>query len=325
MADLTNEKRAVLMLCSRLALPEDGKPFTAKEFSSLLEEIGGGLEKVSGLINASAPAIKKDLGVGEEIAARMSILLSGERMIEGEVEQLESMQIWALTRGEPDYPARYAKRLGKTAPWILFGSGNVSLLDQGGLAVVGSRNVNEQGNEFAEFLGSAAASCGMVLCSGAARGVDQVSMRAAIASGGKVAGVLADSLVRTIRAAETRELLEENRLVLITPFSPDAPFSVGTAMGRNKLIYCLADYGVVVASDAEKGGTWAGATEALKETWLPVFIGEFSTAPDGNRRLIAKGGIPIPSPFNRPPSDLANWLAANGAGRVGKGGQQELF
>jgi len=30
-------------------------------------------------------------------------------------------------------------------------------------------------------------------------------------------------------------------------------------MGRNKLIYAMADYGLVVSADCEKGGTWAGA------------------------------------------------------------------
>ena len=35
-----------------------------------------------------------------------------------------------------------------------------------------------------------------------------------------------------------------------------------TAMRQNKLAYSLADYAIVVASDAGKGGTRAGATEA---------------------------------------------------------------
>jgi predicted Rossmann fold nucleotide-binding protein DprA/Smf involved in DNA uptake len=35
-------------------------------------------------------------------------------------------------------------------------------------------------------------------------------------------------------------------------------------MGRNKLIYGLADFGVVVSSDYKTGGTWSGAVEALK-------------------------------------------------------------
>lgn len=34
-------------------------------------------------------------------------------------------------------------------------------------------------------------------------------------------------------------------------------------MGRNKLIYTLADYALVIASDAETGGTWAGHPRRL--------------------------------------------------------------
>ena len=35
-------------------------------------------------------------------------------------------------------------------------------------------------------------------------------------------------------------------------------------MGRNKIIYGLCRCTIVVATDLDTGGTWAGATEALK-------------------------------------------------------------
>lgn len=324
MPNLSNEKRVVLLSCSRLALPEDGKPFASKEFSSLIDSVQGGVETLGKLLGARADTIKSETGLPDDTASRLSILMDADRSVDGELERLASLGIWVLVRGEGGYPSRYLNRLGKTAPWVLFGSGAKSLLERGGLAVVGSRNVDDTGTAFAGFLGSAAAASGMVLCSGAARGVDQVSMRAAIASGGRVAGVLADSLVRAVKSADTRNLLEDERLVLITPYAPDAPFSVGTAMGRNKLIYCLADHGVVVASDAETGGTWAGAVEALKAGWTPVFVGEYSGAPDGNKRLISKGGIPIPHPFEGEPSMLLEWVSAKGS-RTQRPRQQDLF
>ena len=60
--------------------------------------------------------------------------------------------------------------------------------------------------------------------------------------------------------------------MLATPYLPHASFNVGMAMARNKLIYALSDFGLVIASDAEKGGTWAGAEEGLKAGWVPVFV-----------------------------------------------------
>ena len=79
-------------------------------------------------------------------------------------------------------------------------------------------------------------------------------------------------------------------------------------MGRNKLIYTLADYAIVVASDAEKGGTWAGATEALKSKWLPVFVLCHPEMPDGNKMLIQKGALQFPHPFPEHHLKLKTWL-----------------
>ena len=63
-------------------------------------------------------------------------------------------------------------------------------------------------------------------------------------------------------------------------------------MGRNRLIYSLAEAAVVVAS-GESGGTRAGALENLKAGWVPLFVREDSDVPDGNRELLGAGGLPI--------------------------------
>jgi predicted Rossmann fold nucleotide-binding protein DprA/Smf involved in DNA uptake len=80
------------------------------------------------------------------------------------------------------------------------------------------------------------------------------------------------------------------------------------AMARNKLIYALSDFGLVIASDAEKGGTWAGAEEVLKAGWVPVFVVDGPSVPDGNRLLIKRGGIPFPDSFDDSPSSLGDWF-----------------
>ena len=96
--------------------------------------------------------------------------------------------------------------------------------------------------------------------------------------------------------------------MLATPYSPHASFNVGMAMARNKLIYALSDFALVIASDAGKGGTWAGAVEALKAGWVPVFAVDGPDAPDGNRLLIKRGAIPFPATFDHAPSRLGDWL-----------------
>ena len=63
-------------------------------------------------------------------------------------------------------------------------------------------------------------------------------MLSALENGGKVVGILAESLMKTIRQPASRVAVEARRLCFITPYHPDAPFSVGNAMGRNALILC---------------------------------------------------------------------------------------
>jgi predicted Rossmann fold nucleotide-binding protein DprA/Smf involved in DNA uptake len=58
-----------------------------------------------------------------------------------------------------------------------------------------------------------------------------------------------------------------NGSMLLFDQKPDAEFSAGRAMNRNKFIYAPA-YGIfVVESDYNKGGTWTGATEVMKNKW----------------------------------------------------------
>ena len=104
-------------------------------------------------------------------------------------------------------------------------------------------------------------------------------------------GVLADSLARTVRDPEIRRMVGDGSLCLCTPYKPTAGFSVPNAMGRNKLIYALSRATLVVAADLEKGGTWAGATEALKTKSAPVLVwkGEGADTRAGNERLIELG------------------------------------
>jgi predicted Rossmann fold nucleotide-binding protein DprA/Smf involved in DNA uptake len=171
------------------------------------------------------------------------------------------------------------------------------LLESGGLAVVGSRHVDEALIDYTMSVGRLAARVGRTLVSGGAKGIDQAAMRGALEAGGKVCGVLADSLEKTTMNREHRNLLLDGQLVLISPYDPSAGFNVGNAMQRNKLIYALADASLVVNADLNKGGTWAGAIEQLdKFKFVPVYIRSTGVLSAGLDVLRKKGAMPWPNP-----------------------------
>lgn len=226
-----------------------------------------------------------------------------------ELEHLADLGIWVMTGGDADYPDRLRTTLGRGAPPVLFGSGERTLLSGGGLAIVGSRDAGPGADAFAVELASRAAAGGTTVISGAARGIDSAAMRGAIEGGGRVVGVSADRLDRRIRDPEIRDAILVDRLALITPYVPSSGFSVRTAMGRNKLIYGLATVAVVVSSSRGSGGTWAGATEALKLGQTPVFVWDGGDQ-RGRSGLIEAGAHALPSTGGSiAPEDLAAWAA----------------
>jgi predicted Rossmann fold nucleotide-binding protein DprA/Smf involved in DNA uptake len=60
-------------------------------------------------------------------------------------------------------------------------------------------------------------------------------------------------------------------------------------------VYALSESTLVVASDLEKGGTWAGAEEALKGDFAQVDVWTGEGATNGNAALVAKGARAVPS------------------------------
>jgi predicted Rossmann fold nucleotide-binding protein DprA/Smf involved in DNA uptake len=328
---LSPDSQAILLMCSRLGLPsvhdpiEGFAPFTLREWNGLARRLQSTGLRPGDLLGMSSTDRQNRLSLSEDESARLNRLLERSGALAIALERLESLGMYALTRADPGYPQKYRQRLKESAPAVIFFAGNQDLLGQAGIAVVGSRHLDPAGQACASFVGNACGLSGMVLYSGGAKGVDSISMNAALESRGTAVGILADSLERAIRNPENRAAIQRGDLCLVTPYAPNAGFSVGAAMGRNRLIYTLADYAMVVASDAETGGTWAGATEALKNGWVPVFVLEHTQMPEGNRLLLQRGALAFPHPFHEPPAQLQAWLQARASEFKPRPAQLGLF
>jgi DNA processing protein len=228
---------------------------------------------------------------------RLQRLLGRGFLLSQVVERWQSRAIWVVSRADANYPRRLKAQLREDAPAVLYGCGDTSLLESGGLAVVGSRDANDTLIAYTKNVGRLAANAGKTIVSGGARGIDQAAMLGALEQGGKVIGVLADSLEKGAMNRENRSVLINGQLVLISSYDPSAGFNVGNAMRRNRLIYALADASLVVNSDFNKGGTWAGATEQLdKLHMVPVYVRSTGEASAGIEALRKKGAVPWPDP-----------------------------
>ncbi len=274
---------------------------TPGEYKHLARHLRASQHQPMDLIAANADAARAGCHLLVE-KERLQRLLSRGFLLSQALEQWQSRAIWVLSRADAQYPRRLKTRLREDAPAVLYGCGDQRLLEAGGLAVVGSRQVDDSLIAYTESVGALAASAQCNVVSGGAKGIDQAAMRGALQAGGTVCGVLADNLQRTVMNRDQRDALLAGQLLLISPWDPSAGFNVGHGLQRNKLIYALADAALVVSSDVGKGGTWAGATEQLDKL-RPVYVRTSGSSSTGLDALRSKGALPWPEPQDA--TDLA--------------------
>lgn len=291
--DISADTKVILMLCGVFGKGISAKPLTQSEYSSLARCLVKFELRPCDLLEwERMPDIAQCSGIDIE---RLEALLARGMQLGISMEEWHRNGIRVVTRSEADYPGRLRSHLKDKAPPLLFCIGNPDLLTGGGIAVVGSRNVDGNGEMFTRKVARLCAISSVPVVSGSARGVDQIAMNACLEAGGSVIGVVADNLLKKSLERSARKYISSGKLLLISPYHPIAGFSVGTAMARNKLIYAMADYGLVVSADSGKGGTWAGAKEELsRKNANPVFVRTGDDIPDGNRKLLNMGALGWP-------------------------------
>lgn len=285
--------RAILLLTAPLIVGRERrsspKPLGVGEYNRLARWLRESRHEPADLLRAGAGTLLKECRLDLD-PGRLDRLLGRGFLLAQAMERWRMRALWVTSRADAGYPLRLKRRLRELAPPVLYGCGKREDLDMGGLAVVGSRNVDDALISYTEGVGRLAAGARRTVVSGGARGVDQAAMRGALDAGGTVACVLADGLERAATRREYRSALMDGRLVLTCPYDPAAGFLVGHAMQRNKLIYALADAALVVSAEFEKGGTWAGAVEQLdRHRFVSVYVRSTGEMGRGLEALLERG------------------------------------
>src|SRR6202161_236173 len=104
-------------------------------------------------------------------------------------------------------------------PTLLYVRGNVEVLSQPAVSIVGTRNPTLYGTQMAERLGRELAARGVTIVSGMARGIDAISHQGAMAVNGRAIGVLGTG-VNVCSPKENKKLYEKllERGAIITNF-----------------------------------------------------------------------------------------------------------
>ena len=229
----------------------------ARTAGKLLRKFGSPDE----IFNASLTALE-----AQHLTAAVAQAIQSRRPLSDaarELAQAQAIGCRLLTWDEPEYPTRLREIYDP--PPLLYVKGNVGLLNRHLISIVGARRPTPYGNQMAQRLAKDLADRGLVVVSGAARGIDASAHRGALNSAaGATIGVLGCG-IDVVYPKENKKIFEEieQRGALISEF-PIGTFPAPQNFPiRNRVIAGMA-LGVVVVEGAQYSGSLITARLAME-------------------------------------------------------------
>ncbi len=198
-----------------------------------------------------------------------------------------------LTVVDDEYPPQLRETF--CPPLVLFYTGNLDLLRCPMLAVVGARDMSAYGETVLRGLIPQVSKRQIAVVSGLARGIDGMSHRLALASGGPTIGIVGCGLNRSY-PPENRQLQADvaKQGLVLSEYGQGEPPLAFHFPERNRIIAGLAAT-VVVIEAKKRSGSLITANLALEENRtvcaVPGRIDTFRSL--GCNELIAAGAKPV--------------------------------
>jgi DNA processing protein len=157
-----------------------------------------------------------------------------------------------------DYPLRLKEI--KDPPPILYCKGNIELLYQKAICIIGTREPNENGATIAERLGAYYSSSNWVICNGLAVGIDSCSIKPSEKYNSKIIGVLGGGLnynsCKTLlqNTAENAERVSYYGGLLVSENPPDKKEDTFTVI-KSCRIQAGISMGLILVQSSMDGGS----------------------------------------------------------------------
>jgi DNA processing protein len=216
----------------------------------LLSKVLGTLGDARGIINASDGA-RLSAGLPPLSCEYLSSAAGGVRAAERAWLLHPARQVVPFT--DPRYPALL--RALANCPIALYVAGNVGVLNDPQLSIVGSRNPSPAGREIAFEFAESLAACGLGITSGLADGIDSAAHLGALKAQGVTVAVLGsgvDVIYPRINRNLSERILEQG--ALISEFPLGTPPRRENFPRRNRIIATLS-LGTLVVEAARRSGS----------------------------------------------------------------------
>lgn len=223
----------------------------------LLEHFDGSADR---LIAASASTLKA-LGLKPDLTTKIG--QPSSRLVESDLAWLRQPGNHIVCHGDAGYPD-LLREIADPPP-LLYARGNIELLQNPQIAIVGSRLCTPGGAQTALEFAAQLAACGLTISSGLATGIDSQAHRGALQAGGTTIAVCGTGVDR-IYPLQNRRLADQiaERGLIISEFPLGSAASRQNFPQRNRIIsgLCLA---TLVVEAAERSGSLITARLAAEQ------------------------------------------------------------
>jgi len=271
MTDYTEDQKARLLLMSAM---EGGYLFWTKEVREF-----GAIYVVERLKDGF---YKKGKSSADKIAAHIV-----ETNVDQLIEQLIHAKSILITPESSEWPVHVEDLAAP--PYGLICRGDISLLEQRSLSIVGSRNPSTYGVRIAGEFAAGFADLDWVVVSGGAYGIDSAAHKGAIVAEGGTIAVLGSGTNEIYPSGNDRLFKEiETHGLLLSEVLPNVHAHPNRFLIRNRLIAALSR-GTLVVEAAYRSGSLRTARDAAEIMRVVMAIPGAITSPasEGCHKLIA--------------------------------------
>jgi DNA processing protein len=243
------------------------------------------------LFEMSPLDLSTTFGLSENESQRVLTLRGKLEQQAAAVDKWQGQGIETVLSIDPRYPRRLAETLPPVQqPLVLWAQGALNLLNEPGVAMLGSQAPDEAGAELIQELMKTLVAEEINLVSGYSRGLDRSTFETMLTTaGGHAIAVLPMGLSAFAQTtSKLSKAVEAGQVVLVSPFAPDTAFQEKLAEARNLLIDHLALVLLILQPDED---SQTRAIAALNRG-VPVLMGGRSdTTTDSHRALLNEGAL----------------------------------
>ena len=207
--------------------------------------------------------------------------------------------VYEIKNIDKEYPKRLRKIKGM--PQVIYAKGNIDLLNNYGIGIVGSRDCDEYGIKHTKIFADYLSKKGITIISGLAKGIDSIAHIYSMKNKGKTIAVLPCGFnnIYPKENIKLANIIIENGGLLISEWSPNVKADIYRFPQRNRIISGLS-IGVLVVESKCKSGSIITAHNAMKQGRSVFSIpGDMDNERSkGTNMLIKEGAYPVSDPMD---------------------------